>query len=290
MKPFSQNRYQTDKIFNHLFIQPIQKMKKLIIASFAFLFLLTSCDDGFGLFDTKRITGKGAMEKQDRDAKDFKGIDLMASADVIIKQGATYKVIVEGQQNILDILETVVDNGILSVKFKDGSWNLNFDKLNVYIETPSVSSIEISGSGNLTLESAFNADDLDIKLSGSGNIKTADGLIAKKINVEISGSGDIKMGSTTATELKAAILGSGNFDVKGTAEKATLTITGSGDIDAYDFMTKSTEAQSTGSGNIQCHATESLDAQIMGSGDIRYTGNPPSVKSKALGSGEIKTK
>ncbi len=265
-------------------------MKKLIFASFVFLFLLTSCDDGFGLFNTKRITGKGVMEKQDRNAKDFKGIDLMASADVIIKQGATYKVTVEGQNNILEVLETVVDNGILRIKFKDGSWNLNFDKLNVYVETPSVSSLEISGSGNLTLESAFNADDLDLKLSGSGNIKTADGLTAKKITAEIGGSGDIKMGTTTAIELKATILGSGNFDIKGSGEKATLSITGSGDIDAYDFMTKSTEAQTMGSGNIHCHATESLDAQIMSSGDIRYAGNPPSVKSKAMGSGNIQTK
>ncbi len=265
-------------------------MKKLIIASCAFLLLLTSCDDGFGLFNTKRITGKGAMEKQDRDVKDFKGIDLMASADVIIKQGATYKVVVEGQKNISEILETVVDNGILRIKFKEGSWNLNFDKLNVYVETPSVSSIELSGSGNMTLESAFNADDLDIKVSGSGNIKTADGLTAKKINVEIGGSGDIKMGTTTATELKATVLGSGNFDINGTGDKAEFQVTGSGDIDADGFITKTTEAQTMGSGNINCHATESIDAHIMGSGDIRYSGNPPSVKSKAMGSGEIKTK
>ena len=290
MKPFSQNRHQRVKIFNHPFIPPVQKMKNLIIALFAFLFLLPSCDDGFGLFDSKRIAGKGLLEKQDRDVKDFKGIDLMASANVIIKQSPTYKVVVEGQNNILEVLETVVDNGILRIKFKDGSWSLNFDKLNVYIETPSVSSLEISGSGDMTLETAFNADDLDIKLSGSGNIKTVDGLTAKKIDAEIGGSGDIKMGMTTASELKATILGSGNFTIKGTAEKAKLQVTGSGDIDADDFVTKATEAQTTGSGNIHCHATESLDAQIMGSGDIRYSGNPPSVKSKAMGSGEIKTK
>ncbi len=85
-------------------------------------------------------------------------------------------------------------------------------------------------------------------------------------------------------------MGSGNFEIKGTGEKAKFDVTGSGDIDANDFVTKSAEAQTTGSGNINCHATESLDAHIMGSGDIRYSGNPPSVKSKAMGSGEIKTK
>jgi hypothetical protein len=266
-------------------------MKKLIIASFAFFLLLNSCDDGFGLFSGgKSLKGKGPMEKQNRDAKDFTGIDLMGAGDVFVKQGAAYKVVVEGQKNILDILETVVDKGILQIKFKEGSWNVNFDKLNIYIETPSVSSIELSGSGNMSLESAFNADNLDIKVSGAGDIKSVDGLVAKKLTVDIGGSGDVNLGTTTATELSVSILGSGSCNVKGTGDKAQYTITGSGDISAGEFKTKAAEAHTTGSGTINCHASESIDAQITGSGDINYLGNPPAVKSAVTGSGEITKK
>lgn len=266
-------------------------MKKLIIASLAFLFLLNSCDDGLGLFNVgNRLVGKGPVEKQDRDAKDFKGIDLMASANVFVKQGATYKVTVEGQKNILDIIETVVDNNILLIKHKEGSWNLSYDKLNVYIETPSVSSLEISGSGDMTVESAFNSDDFAIELSGSGNIKMPNGLTAKKLKASIGGSGDINISSATISELAASLLGSGNFNITGTGDKASFEITGSGDINAHEFTAKATEANTTGSGNIKCYATESLDAHITGSGDINCKGNPPSVQSKVTGSGEIKTK
>jgi hypothetical protein len=266
-------------------------MKKLLIASIALLLLISSCDDGFGLFDkSKSIKGKGAVEKQDRDAKDFKGINLMGSGDVFVKQGTAYKVVVEGQKNILDILETVVKNGILEIKFKKGSWNINYDKLNIFIETPSVSSIELSGSGNMTIESALNTNDLTIKVSGAGDIKAADGVTTKKLNVEIGGSGNIMIGTTSATELSADILGSGNFSIKGTGEKAELTVTGSGNIEANEFVTKSIEAQTTGSGDINCHATESIDASVTGSGNISYAGNAPSVKSKVTGSGEIQKK
>lgn len=266
-------------------------MKKLIIVSLAFLFLLNSCDDGFGLFtNSSRTVGKGPVEKQDRDAKDFKGIDLKASANVFVKQGATYKVTVEGQKNILDIVETVVENNILLIQHKSGSWNLSYDKLNVYIETPSVSSLEISGSGDMTVESAFNSDDFTIELSGSGNIKMPNGLTTKKLKANIGGSGDINISSATATEIAANVLGSGNFNIKGTGDKASFEVTGSGDINADEFTTKATEAHTTGSGNIKCHATESIDARITGSGDINCKGNPPSVQSKVTGSGEIKTK
>lgn len=266
-------------------------MKKLIIASFALLFLLNSCDDGFGLFDGgKRIVGKGSVEKQDRDAKDFKGIDLMASGDVFVKQGSVYKVVVEGQKNITDLIETVVENNVLLIKMKEGSWNLSYDKLNIYIETPSVSSLEISGSGDITVESAFQTDDMTVSISGSGNIKLPNGLTAKALKSEIGGSGDIQIGSSTVTDLAASVFGSGNFTIKGTGEKAKLSVTGSGDIDAEDFTAKAVEAQTTGSGNITCHATESIDAQITGSGDIRYSGNPPAVKASETGSGNVSKK
>ena len=269
----------------------IQKMKKIIFASFALLLLLNSCDDGFGLFDSsKRIVGKGAVEKQERDAKDFKGIDLMVSGNVFVKQGSNYKVTVEAQKNILDVVETVVENGILRLKFKEGSWNMNFDKLNFYIETPSVSSLKISGSGDMTVESAFNSDDLDLNVSGSGNIKMPNGITVKTLEAEIGGSGDINLTSVSAEQLSAKVLGSGNFEINGSGNKAKFEVTGSGDIAASDFKTKATEAHTTGSGNIKCFATESLDAHILGSGDIHCGGNPPSVQSRTTGSGEIITK
>ncbi len=264
-------------------------MKKLIIASIALLFLLNSCDDGFGLFGSgNRIEGKGEVQKQDRDAKDFKGINLSTSANVFVKQGTAFKVTVEAQKNILDIVETVVENGILNIQFKTGSWNLRFDKLNVYVETPSVSSLEISGSGDMTVESAFTADDFTLAISGAGNIKMPNGVTAKKLKISIGGSGDINMDKTTAPELTAELTGSGGLNIRGTGEKAHLEIMGSGDIKATDFTTKATEATTTGSGNISCHASEKLDAHVTGSGDIQYTGNPPSVQSSATGSGEIK--
>jgi hypothetical protein len=291
VKPFSKQTYLIGKqsINNFSINQQFKKMKKLIIASLAVLFFLSSCDDGFGLFgNSNRIEGKGDVIKQDRDAKDFKGINLSTSANVFVKQGTAYKVTVESQKNILDLVETVVENGILNIQFKTGSWNLRFDKLNVYIETPSVSSLEISGSGDMTVESAFNSDDFSIDISGAGNIKIPNGVTAKKLKVSIGGSGDINMNATTATELTADLNGSGSLDIIGTGEKADLKVTGSGDINAKGFTTKATEADATGSGSISCHASEKLDAHVTGSGDIKYSGNPPSVESSATGSGEIK--
>jgi Putative auto-transporter adhesin, head GIN domain len=263
-------------------------MKKLIFSLLAISVLMTSCDDGWGIFDGgNRITGKGAVERTTRDVKDFKSIDLATSANVFVKQGTAFKVEVEAQKNIAEVFETVVEDGVLKLKTKKGIWNLTYEKLNVYVEMPTVETLEISGSGDMMVETALSGDKMRLHISGSGNILAEKGVIVKALEIGLSGSGDVKASGISASELSTEITGSGGLELTGTADKANYSISGSGDISAKNVKSKTVEAHISGSGSISCHADESLDAHASGSGDITYSGNATSVKSKASGSGSV---
>lgn len=262
-------------------------MKKVIFSLLAISFLMTSCDDGLGLFEGRRIKGTGAVERTTRDAKDFKSVDVMASANVFVKQAATFKVEVEAQKNIAEVLETVVENGTLKIKFKQGTWNLSFEKLNIYVEMPTVENLDISGSGDLTAETALTGDKIGVDITGSGNINIEKGLTAKALKVGIGGSGDIKIDGIEVGELSTRIAGSGELILSGKADKADYSVSGSGDVDASKLKSKAVEASVSGSGNINCNAEESLDAHASGSGDITYSGSATAVKTKVSGSGNI---
>jgi hypothetical protein len=263
-------------------------MKKLIFSVCVLSFLMTSCDDGWGIFDGgNRITGKGAVERTTRDVKDFKSIDLATSANVFVKQGTAFKVEVEAQKNIADVFETVVENGVLKLKTKSGVWNLTYEKLNVYVEMPTVEGINIGGSGDITAETALSGDKITLHISGSGNLMAEKGVTAKTLEIGLTGSGDVKADGIATGELSAEISGSGGLKLAGTADNATYSVTGSGDISAKNVKSKSVEAVISGSGDISCHADEALDAQASGSGSITYSGNATSVKSHASGSGSV---
>lgn len=263
-------------------------MKKLIFSLLAISLLMTSCDDGWGIFDGgKRITGKGAVERTTRDLKDFKSIDLSTSADVFVKQGTAFKVEVEAQKNIAELFETVVENGVLILKLKSGTWNLSYDKLNVYVEMPSIEALNISSSGNITAETAISSDNITLRVSGSGNILADKGVTAKTVKIGVTGSGDIQASGISTGDLATEITGSGGLELSGTADKADYSVTGSGNIAAKNVKSKTVNANITGSGDISCHADEAIDAHSGGSGDIKYSGNATSVKSKASGSGSV---
>jgi len=105
--------------------------------------------------------------------------------------------------------------------------------------------------------------------------------------VALSGSGSFDVSSLEGQDLSIALTGSGNITVSGAADRVDIRLPGSGNIYCSGLKTRSATATLTGSGNIAVNASETLDASILGSGTIRYDGNPAQVHKSVTGSGSI---
>lgn len=213
----------------------------------------------------KRITGTGDRVKETRDISGFTGVESSISADIVLKQGSSFKVVVEGQKNILDVLKTELKGNKLKVSFEKG-YNVRYQKnLVIYVEAPNFESLGMAGSGDVRSENTLKGDRLSIGISGSGDF-----------NLDVD-----------YAELDLGISGSGDVRLAGRADKVNMGVSGSGDIKAQNLVAQSIRCGVSGSGDILCNAKKSLDASVSGSGDIRYSGNPSSVKTKVTGSGDI---
>lgn len=106
--------------------------------------------------------------------------------------------------------------------------------------------------------------------------------------VTVTGSGNISATGVKSPKLAATVTGSGNVRVDGGGDAIDCTVSGSGNIDAVKFTAARGAAHVTGSGNVKLNATESLDAQVTGSGDVRFAGSPKSVQRSVTGSGSVK--
>lgn len=216
----------------------------------------------------KRVEGTGPVVRETRDASGFTKLTSAVSANVFIRQGSAFKVEIEGQKNVLDLLKTEVKDGALKIYF-DRDANVNYQKeLNVYVTAPMYEEIKLSGSGDMKAENALSGQNLKFTLSGSGNVKLSD-LQFSALTCKLSGSGDIKMGGKTNT--------------------AEYNVSGSGNLEAENVDAQNVVASVTGSGDVTCRAATALEAKVTGSGNIHYVGKP-SVVSKVTGSGEISAK
>jgi hypothetical protein len=233
-------------------------MKKISFAVIALLCLFAvSC---------RKTTGEGPVVTETRAVSGFADIDQRVGASVYYTQAPDYKVEVIAQRNILDVLQTYVSGNRLVVKFKDGVRVNSHEDIRVNVSAPRVSSLRISGSGNLYVTGPFTPASLEMDISGSGSMAISE-LTTALIDADISGSGSISISHGTATEEKLKISGSGSLNLEGvTADRATTN--------------------TSGSGTIKVTATQTLNVTISGSGNVFYKGSPQ-VNVSVSGSGKV---
>lgn len=238
------------------------KMKafKILIPAIIILLSLQACNKGriWG------IRGKGSNISETRNVGAFIGVDLRCDADVELVRDSTFTIEFTGQENILKVLDTKVENGNLIIDYKKRVWHHN--KVKIIIHTGNLQSVFISGSGNINIQNEMNANTFDLKISGSGNINAAT-LKAETLTAHISGSGNIKIPG-------------------GAIQSARFSISGSGNINSEYAVSAAMDAKISGSGNITVNVSETLNASISGSGDIKYIGNP-TVTVNISGSGKV---
>ena len=121
----------------------------------------------------KKVKGEGAIITQDRAISNFTGVESNISADVFIKQAAAFKVTVEGQKNVLDLMKMEVKNGLLKISFEKGYSIRYKTQLKISVEAPSFERLGMSGSGNVKVEGALTGKNLKLECSGSGDFDVA---------------------------------------------------------------------------------------------------------------------
>jgi hypothetical protein len=241
-------------------------MKSTTISRISFLAVIMLA--GLGISACGNSAFRGDPVKESRDVTGFTKINLSISGDLHLKQGNKYEVVLEGDKESLDKIETEVSGKSLNIKIKSVMHWGNIGKVDIYITTPNVDAISVSGSGDVMAETPINSGDL---------------------NLTISGSGTINIDNLSADELDATITGSGNMKLSGKLNNsADITITGSGDYKGEQLKGKSADIHITGSGSAKVYASEKLKTHITGSGDVYYAGRPL-VNASSTGSGKTRS-
>lgn len=248
------------------------------------------------------IKGNGIIEKQDRMLSDFTKIEVLGSADVIIRQGEQTTVEVHADENLMEQLITEVKNDRLVIH-TEGNIR-SYKKFEVHVTMSRLDGISIAGSGDVESAGKISGSDLNISINGSGDVDME--LDYKNLTTSINGSGDVQVsgitgdfdlavmgsGDFSATDLrlddcKIKVMGSGDVKLYGKAVAVYVDVAASGDINLHNLTADDVEVKSYGSGDVIVTVAGNLKARLMGSGDLTYRGEPVSLDVSSLGSGSV---
>ena len=234
----------------------------------AVLLLSTSCvHQTFGL--------SGDIVTEYRPLKGFEKIEISGSPNVYYTQADSFSVKVKGSKDGLENILTDVNEGTLSIRNRGKMGIVNIvihdeDQAEIYVTSPDLVSVRLSGSGDFTSEKRVDTDQMEIVLRGSGDIAFTD-LLCDDCHVELIGSGNIDIKRLEAKTSDATLVGSGDIDLDLWHVLSTrLSLKGSGDINA-DF-------------NDGCQA---VDCELRGSGDITLSGVVSRFSKHETGSGDV---
>jgi hypothetical protein len=228
--------------------------KLLAVPAAGLLLLIGSC--GF-------FRDAGTQTTQERPIEGVTAVRLLTSGDLTITVGPTQKLTVTAGTNQQVGLTSQVIDGTLILDNKAN--NPNGSGISYALTVPSLTSLDISGSGSATGVGILTGD-AQLRDSGSGGA-TVTGVNLTSVVVDLSGSGDVELG--------------------GQSDVAKVTVTGSGDYNGSALVTDQTEVDVDGSGGASVNAAKRLTANISGSGDVTYKGSPAEISKDVSGSGEI---
>jgi hypothetical protein len=258
-------------------MKTINFLQTFIIVS-ALVFSFTGCEKG--LFCT---SGKGEIVSEFRNVPDFIELDAAGAFDVVVMEGDVQTVEIVGHQNIVQKVNTSVSHNKLEVELKRGCYNDYV--LTIYITTPDIKEVKLSGSGTITVEEFESLSELDVIINGSGEIYGDYNFPIDNLYFLISGSGNIDF-KTTSLNVVSEIEGSGDVKLEGTTENQELIIDGSGTFNTFGLISNNIYVKVRGSGDSKVYANDNLEVDINGSGDVYYKGYP-NLDVNISGSGNV---
>lgn len=212
------------------------------------------------------IRGTGDIVEENRDISNFQSLLTEGSINVKIIPGDRYALKIVGDDNIIPYVVTEIREDELSIHYQDRV-SISNAHTHVEVTVPFLNKIKTSGSGDISSEGTITNN--------------------KMIEISSAGSGDIQL-SVNSPAVKIVGAGSGDFELSGETRDLNYSGSGSGDLNCRALKAENAKISIRGSGNVNVFASNTLSANIAGSGNVFYWGNPSLQSVNVAGSGKMR--
>ncbi|MDY0102430.1 MAG: head GIN domain-containing protein [Lentimicrobium sp.] len=214
-------------------------------------------------------TNTGPQETVMREVGVFHTIELYDNVNLVLTQGNSFQIMVEGGANILSAIKTeVVDSMLMIHNTMKCNWVRSYDReITVYATVPVIRELIYEGSGDVSTEGQIKLDSLQLSIWGGAGSFTLDL--------------DVK-------NLKLALhYGTADVTVKGKALITTIFANSFGPFYCSELISNITYVRNSGTNNCYVYARHILEVEIPSVGDVYYSGDPYDIKMNVTGSGKL---
>ena len=210
-----------------------------------------------------------AQETKEIKVTSFDEVKFEGSAQWVLIPSDEERVQIESENaDIFDFVSVDQKGDLLIISTTDKNKNITklFKSVTIKVYFKSISSVSLSGVGNVNTKSKFKTSNLAAILRGTGNM-----------DLEVD-----------CNEFTGNMYGTGVLTVSGTSDKSIVRVEGVGGFDGSEFETSDMNVTVSGVGGAKVYATDILTATLNGVGSIKYDGDPGTTNLNTNGIGAIK--
>ena len=202
---------------------------------------------------------------------EFSSLEFKSVGEVIIVQGDSCGLTIEGRGEIFEDVTAEIHDGILQILLPSGA-----DKWKRLTQADKFRDIRYHVMVK-TLQ--------QITLDGIGNIH-ADKLEGEKLILEHSSVGDMVINDLNYSELKVELSGLGKIQLDGETHSQTVNLDGGGSYRGENLKSETATISLGGVGSARVWAEGELKVDISGAGKVEFKGNP-NIEETITGLGSI---
>ena len=246
------------------------KMKKILLIFIGILLL--SCDKE-NANDCFQKTG--AIVSQEIVVADFTRIKVDRDVELVLKEGAVQKVVIETGENLLNDVSAVV-NGSQLVLTDSNTCNFvrDYNVTKVYVTSPNITEIISSTQFQISSDGVLNYTAMDIL---SEDYSDPSVIAVGRINLTLN-SQTIKVVGNNLT----------SFKLSGMAENLSVSFyAGDGVFNGADLIANKVSVFHRGTNDVIVNPQNVLEGRLVSTGDLISVHQPPVVDVEVLYTGNL---
>lgn len=209
------------------------------------------------------VSSAALANAEDRTVPAFSSVHISAGMHATVTVGPQKPVHLEATAEVLALVETVVEDGALEVRFKRHSDWHGDHRVNLTIQTPQLHAV--GASGGSIVDAAFTKAD--------------------RSSIQASGGSEIRVRGVDAPQLSAQASGGSVLEIAGSADRLELQLSGGSQLHGRDFSARDAEVQGSGGSQAELKVSGNLKGGLSGGSQLHVTGGASSRVATSGGSG-----
>jgi hypothetical protein len=208
------------------------------------------------------VQGSGVVKEETRQVSDFHRVRVRQGINVDVTVGPRTSVVVSGDDNLLSMVKTEVENGELSIRVTSANGYSTKAGLTVRVTTPTLDGADAQSGAQLTLT----------------------GLSAPKVRISATSGAGVEARDVALAALSIDASGGANVRARGKTQQLEVNCSGGAALEAEDLVADGVRIEAGGGASASVNAAKRIDGDLSAGASVSVRG-APSVRNLETSSG-----